>query len=220
MKGVVKKYEDIAHLPDHERAIETAKLITSSGSVVKVVVVEYAGDDPAYGKSPREDAVQGHFTSRMSCYECGLLFYASYPAGWALPLGCPRCLKLSVGRALPYSEVRNPRLQYVQAAARHDSYSGGLAKAAGRTEPPPSEIWKGRPMALGVGVVVGVLLGIGLVGLIGGNREQAAPTAPPPRTVTVVETVETTVETTVEKTVPATPDATPATATATATAYP
>ncbi len=76
-------------------------------------------------------------------------------------------------------------------------------------------------MALGVGLVVGVLLGIGLVGLIGGNREQAAPTAPPPRTVTVEETVETTVETTVEKTVPATtPDATPATATATATAYP
>jgi cytoskeletal protein RodZ len=75
-------------------------------------------------------------------------------------------------------------------------------------------------MALGVGLVVGVLLGIGLVGLIGGNREQAAPTtAPPPRTVTVEETVETTVETTVEKTVPATtPDATPATATA--TAYP
>jgi hypothetical protein len=59
MKGVVKKYEDIAHLPDHERAIETAKLITSSGSVVEVVVVEYAGDAPAYGKSPREDAVQG-----------------------------------------------------------------------------------------------------------------------------------------------------------------
>ena len=75
-------------------------------------------------------------------------------------------------------------------------------------------------MALGVGVVVGVLLGIGLVGLIGGNREQAAPSAPPPPTVTVEETVETTVETTVEKTVPATPDATPATATATATAYP
>src|SRR3712207_1913676 len=77
-------------------------------------------------------------------------------------------------------------------------------------------------MALGVGVVVGVLLGIPLVGLIGGNREQAAPsTAPPPRTVTVEETVETTVETTVEKTVPATtPDVTPATATATATAYP
>ena len=222
MKGVVKKYEDIAHLPDHERAIETAKLITSSGSVVEVVVVEYAGDAPAYGKSPREDAVQGHFTSRMSCYGCGLLFYASYPAGWALPLGCPRCLKLSVGRALPYSEVRNPRLQYVQAAVRHASYSGGLAKAAGRTEPPPSEIWKGRPMALGVGVVVGVLLGIGLVGLIGGNREQAAPsTAPPPPTVTVEETVETTVERTVEKTVPATtPDVTPATATATATAYP
>jgi hypothetical protein len=216
MKGVVKKYEDIAHLPDHERAIETAKLITSSGSVVEVVVVEYAGDAPAYGKSPREDAVQGHFTSRMSCYECGLLFYASYPAGWALPLGCPRCLKLSVGRALPYSEVRNPRLQYVQAATRHASYSGGLAKvAAGRTEPPPSEIWKGRSMALGVGVVVGLILGILLVGLIGGNREQAAPTAPPPRTVTVEETV----ETTVEKTVPATtPDATPATATATATA--
>jgi hypothetical protein len=38
-------------------------------------------------------------------------------------------------------------------------------------------------MALGVGLVVGVLLGISLVGLIGGNREQAAPTPPPPRTV-------------------------------------
>ena len=37
-------------------------------------------------------------------------------------------------------------------------------------------------MALGVGVVVGVLLGIGLVGLIGANREQAAPTTPPPPT--------------------------------------
>jgi hypothetical protein len=38
-------------------------------------------------------------------------------------------------------------------------------------------------MALGVGVVVGVLLGISLVGLIGGDREQAAPTAAPPRSV-------------------------------------
>jgi hypothetical protein len=37
--------------------------------------------------------------------------------------------------------------------------------------------------ALGVGVVVGLLLGIGLVGLIGANREQAAPTTPPPRSV-------------------------------------
>ena len=35
-------------------------------------------------------------------------------------------------------------------------------------------------MALGVGVVVGVLLGISLVGLIGGDREQAAPTTAPP----------------------------------------
>src|SRR4028118_1057626 len=34
-------------------------------------------------------------------------------------------------------------------------------------------------MALGVGVVVGLILGISLVGLIGGNREQAAPTTPP-----------------------------------------
>ena len=38
-------------------------------------------------------------------------------------------------------------------------------------------------MALGVGVVVGLILGISLVGLIGGNREQAAPTTPPPRAV-------------------------------------
>src|ERR687889_1194431 len=38
-------------------------------------------------------------------------------------------------------------------------------------------------MALGVGVVVGVLLGIGLVGLIGANREQAAPSTLPPRSV-------------------------------------
>jgi hypothetical protein len=38
-------------------------------------------------------------------------------------------------------------------------------------------------MALGVGVVVGLILGIGLVGLIGANREQAAPSAPPPRSV-------------------------------------
>jgi hypothetical protein len=37
--------------------------------------------------------------------------------------------------------------------------------------------------ALGVGVVVGLLLGVGLVGLIGANREQAAPTTPPPRSV-------------------------------------
>ncbi len=75
-------------------------------------------------------------------------------------------------------------------------------------------------MALGVGVVVGLLLGILFVGLISGNREQAALT-PPSRTVTVEETVETTVERTVP--VPATPDTTtPATATptATATAYP
>ena len=73
-------------------------------------------------------------------------------------------------------------------------------------------------MALGLGVVVGIIVGIGLIGLIGGNREQAAPTTPPPRTVTVEETVETTVEMTVEKTVPATPDTIPVTATATATA--
>ena len=38
-------------------------------------------------------------------------------------------------------------------------------------------------MALGVGVVVGLILGIGLVGLIGANREQAASTTPPPRVV-------------------------------------
>src|SRR5215212_567822 len=37
--------------------------------------------------------------------------------------------------------------------------------------------------ALGVGVVVGLILGIGLVGLIGANREQAAPSTPPPPTV-------------------------------------
>ena len=46
-------------------------------------------------------------------------------------------------------------------------------------------------MALGVGVVVGLILGIGLVGLIGANREQAAPTTPPPRSVngTTLDTV-------------------------------
>src|SRR5215218_11394658 len=38
-------------------------------------------------------------------------------------------------------------------------------------------------MALGVGVVVGSFLGIGLVGLIGANREQAAPSTLPPRSV-------------------------------------
>jgi hypothetical protein len=38
-------------------------------------------------------------------------------------------------------------------------------------------------MALGVGMVVGLILGISLVGLIGANREQAAPTTPPPRSV-------------------------------------
>src|SRR4051812_43710358 len=37
--------------------------------------------------------------------------------------------------------------------------------------------------ALGVGMVVGLILGISLVGLIGANREQAAPTTPPPPTV-------------------------------------
>jgi hypothetical protein len=37
-------------------------------------------------------------------------------------------------------------------------------------------------MALGVGVVVGLILGISLVGLIGANREQAAPTTPLPPT--------------------------------------
>ena len=75
-------------------------------------------------------------------------------------------------------------------------------------------------MALGVGVVVGVILGISLVGLIGGNRDGAAPPVPPARTVTVEEPApppEKTVPTP-EKTVPAT-TATP-TATATATASP
>jgi hypothetical protein len=38
-------------------------------------------------------------------------------------------------------------------------------------------------MAVGVGVVFGLILGISLVGLIGGNQEQAAPTTPPPPTV-------------------------------------
>ncbi len=73
-------------------------------------------------------------------------------------------------------------------------------------------------MALGVGVVVGVILGITLVGLIGGNRERAAPPVPPSRTLTVEETApppEKTVPTP-EKTVPVTT----ATATATATASP
>jgi hypothetical protein len=66
---------------------------------------------------------------------------------------------------------------------------------------------------LAVGVLVGLL--IGRIG--GGNQEEAASTRSP-RTVTVEDTVETTVEetveTTVEKTVPA---ATPPTPTATAT---
>jgi hypothetical protein len=78
--------------------------------------------------------------------------------------------------------------------------------------------WALLLVALGVGVIVGLLVGILLVGRIGGgNQEEAAPTRPP-RTVTVEETV----ETTVEQTVPAaTPDTTtPATATATATASP
>jgi hypothetical protein len=38
-------------------------------------------------------------------------------------------------------------------------------------------------MAIGVGVVVGLILGIGLIGLIGADREQAAPSTPPPRSV-------------------------------------
>jgi hypothetical protein len=38
-------------------------------------------------------------------------------------------------------------------------------------------------MAIGVGVVVGVLLGIGLLELIGGKQEQAAPSTPQPRSV-------------------------------------
>jgi cytoskeletal protein RodZ len=58
-------------------------------------------------------------------------------------------------------------------------------------------------MALGVGVVFGLILGISLVGLIGGaNQEQAAPPTPPPRTVTVQKTVEKTVPAP-EKTSPA-----------------
>ena len=71
-------------------------------------------------------------------------------------------------------------------------------------------------MALGVGVVVGFILGISLVGLIGGNRQRAAPPVPPARTVTVEEPVPAPEKTvpTPEKTVPATT----ATATATATA--
>jgi hypothetical protein len=70
-------------------------------------------------------------------------------------------------------------------------------------------------------LAVGVLIGL-LVGRIGGgNQEQAASTRPP-RTVTVEETLETTVkqtvETTVEKTVPAATATAPATPTATAPA--
>src|SRR5215208_5587439 len=96
-------------------------------------------------------------------------------------------------------------------------------KAAGRTEPRLLGDSEGKKMAaktllmaLGVGVVVGVILGITLVGLIGGNRDGTAPPVPPARTVTVEEPAplpEKTVPTP-EKTVPAT------TATATATASP
>jgi hypothetical protein len=73
-------------------------------------------------------------------------------------------------------------------------------------------------MALGVGVVVGVILGISLVGLLDGNRNGAAPPVPPARTVTVEEPASPPEKTvpTPEKTVPATT----ATATATATASP
>jgi len=75
-------------------------------------------------------------------------------------------------------------------------------------------------MALGVGVVVGVILGISLVGLIGGNREGEAPPVPPARTVTVEEPAPPPEKTVPEpeKTVPAT--SATATATATATASP
>jgi hypothetical protein len=73
-------------------------------------------------------------------------------------------------------------------------------------------------MALGVGVVVGVIIGISLVGLIGGNRKVDAPPLPPARTVTVAESVPAPEKTVPEpeKSVPATT----ATATATATASP
>jgi hypothetical protein len=73
-------------------------------------------------------------------------------------------------------------------------------------------------------LAVGVLVGL-LVGRIGGGNQEEAASTRPPRTVTVEKTVpvgttvEKTVETTVEKTVPAATPATP-TATATATAAP
>ena len=76
-------------------------------------------------------------------------------------------------------------------------------------------------VVLAVGLLVGFLLG-----RIGGNREEAAPPAPPARTVTVEKTVpapEKTIEKTVEKTVPApeqTVPATTATTSASATASP
>ena len=71
-------------------------------------------------------------------------------------------------------------------------------------------------MALGMGVVFGLILGISLVGLIGGaNQEQAAPPTPPARTVTVEKTVEKTVPPP-EKSVPA-PETTSPASRATAT---
>jgi hypothetical protein len=76
-------------------------------------------------------------------------------------------------------------------------------------------------VVLAVGLLVGFLLG-----RIGGNREEAAPPAPPARTVPVEKTVpgpEKTIEKTVERTVPAPEKPVPAAtapATATATASP
>jgi hypothetical protein len=61
--------------------------------------------------------------------------------------------------------------------------------------------------------VVGLLLGF-LLGRISGNREEAAPPAPPARTVTVEKTVPAS-EKTIEKTVPAPEQTIPTTTTTT-----
>jgi hypothetical protein len=74
-------------------------------------------------------------------------------------------------------------------------------------------------------LAVGVLIGL-LIGRIGGGNQEEAASTRSPRTVTVEKTVpvettvEKTVETTVEQTVPAATPATPTTATATPTTTP
>jgi cytoskeletal protein RodZ len=114
-----------------------------------------------------------------------------------------------------------------EARARHDD-DEAWRRFMGRRRDSRRGRWRrnlGFAWALLLGMfAVGVLVGL-LVGRIGGGNQEEAASTRPPRTVTVEKTVpvettvEKTVETTVEKTIPAATTATP-TATATATAAP